>query len=147
MPFAVHRCQRASGGFCSLSYMDASFLYTFMFLSLFGFCFMSKLHSLRSLAPLEHNPAPPSTMHCNINHFDITCMFTLIWFTCRLYDSGSGKYGVDPFDRREAEETWEATDVCAKEYVSAGVRACMSVCLHVSVVVRWIELFVVNACV
>lgn len=34
------------------------FLYTFMFFFLSGFLFyfLSKLHSLRSLAPLEHNP-------------------------------------------------------------------------------------------
>jgi len=60
VPFAVCRCQRASGGFCSLSYMDASFfIHVLCFFSsslVSCFYFLSKLHSLRSLAQLEHNP-------------------------------------------------------------------------------------------
>lgn len=42
--------------FCSLSYMDASFLYTIMFVFLWLFYLFFQMHSVRSLAPLEQSP-------------------------------------------------------------------------------------------
>lgn len=93
MPFAVCRFQRASGVFCSLSYTDASFLYSFTLfvVSFWPFPLISfpgcvllgaEPHLNCDIALLCPYHTPPS---CNINHSDIRCMFTWIWSTKMLY--------------------------------------------------------------
>lgn len=93
-------------------------------------------------------------MSRNINHFNIKCMFTLIWFACRVYDLGSNrmpdKYSVDPFCplTNIPREKWrDCVVVCVHKCPCVCVCVCahprMSVGLHVFVIVRWISLFVV----